>query len=285
MQFCELRECNPFRPAVADVLNFLYDLFTKGKADGSGLGYSSLAVARSALSSIIDFNGLPAGQHPLVKKFLRAAFNLRPTLPKHNVIWDVDHVLTYLKTLMPLHSLTLGLLSQKLNMLLLLLTGQRGQSIFLLDIVNMTLTQSMATFRIAELAKTSRPNAHMPELRLPAYPAEAGLCVVTTLDHYLIRTAVLRGNIKRLFITTRPPYRAVARDTIRRWARTVLVAAGIDMSIFSPHSTRSAATSKAATKLPLKTILATAGWSQVSTFRRFYDRPIVELGLTAGLLP
>ncbi|MPC46370.1 hypothetical protein E2C01_040089 [Portunus trituberculatus] len=42
--------------------------------------------------------------------------------------------------------------------------------------------------------------------------------------------------------------------------------AGIDLNIFSPHSTRSASTSKAALKLPLATVISTVGWSRESTF-------------------
>jgi hypothetical protein len=55
-------------------------------------------------------------------------------------------------------------------------------------------------------------------------------------------------------------------------------AAGVDLSIFSPHSTRAASSSKAATKLPLSTILKTAGWSKGSTFRKYYDKPIKNEG-------
>ncbi|MPC41864.1 hypothetical protein E2C01_035471 [Portunus trituberculatus] len=51
-------------------------------------------------------------------------------------------------------------------------------------------------------------------------------------------------------------------------------AAGIDLTIFSPHSTRSASTSKAALKLPLSTILSTIGWAKESTFTKHYQKPI-----------
>ncbi|MPC98110.1 hypothetical protein E2C01_093462 [Portunus trituberculatus] len=54
--------------------------------------------------------------------------------------------------------------------------------------------------------------------------------------------------------------------------------AGIDLSIFSSHSTRSASTSKAALKLPLATIISTVGWSRESTFTRFYKKLISYLG-------
>ena len=51
--------------------------------------------------------------------------------------------------------------------------------------------------------------------------------------------------------------------------------AGVDMSMFTPHSLRSASTSAAGfANLPLDTILRTAGWSKEDTFRKFYERPV-----------
>ena len=49
------------------------------------------------------------------------------------------------------------------------------------------------------------------------------------------------------------------------------------MSPFKPHSTRSAATSKAKRAcVPLTDILKHAGWSNHRTFDRFYNKPVVK---------
>ena len=56
-------------------------------------------------------------------------------------------------------------------------------------------------------------------------------------------TANLRGNITRLLITTTKPYKTASQGTLERWIKTPLQSAGINMSIFTPHSTRSASTS------------------------------------------
>ena len=55
-----------------------------------------------------------------------------------------------------------------------------------------------------------------------------------------------------------------------------LKTAGIDISRFTAHSTRSASTSKAVHKLPLatSTILKTVDWRH--TFATFYKKPICE---------
>jgi hypothetical protein len=60
---------------------------------------------------------------------MKGIYTLRPALPRYNVTWDVNVVLKYLKGLSPLESLSLLQISQKLLMLLLLLSGQRGQTI------------------------------------------------------------------------------------------------------------------------------------------------------------
>ena len=54
----------------------------------------------------------------------------------------------------------------------------------------------------------------------------------------------------------------------------MLAQAGVDTSKFSAHSTRAASTSKAAVSLPVDVILATAGWTNESTFRKFYNKPV-----------
>ena len=65
------------------------------------------------------------------------------------------------------------------------------------------------------------------------------------------------------------------KDTISRWLKQVMTAAGSDASIFKPHSTRSAPTSAAkVADVPLDEIMATAGWRSSSVFPVFYNKPL-----------
>ena len=50
----------------------------------------------------------------------------------------------------------------------------------------------------------------------------------------------MRKDVKKLFISFHKRHKAVSKDTISRWLKCVLEEAGIDMSIFKPHSTRAA---------------------------------------------
>ena len=119
-QFSTKRSCDPLQPNVTDVIEFLTELFQ------SGIGYSCLNTARSALSSVIIFSdNTPDGSHPLVARFMKGVFERRPSLPKYTSTWDVNVVLTFLRTFKDVQSLSLKELSWKLAALLMLLSGQR----------------------------------------------------------------------------------------------------------------------------------------------------------------
>lgn len=270
LTFCENRGTQVFQPMIGEVLQFLHTLFLDDK------GYSVINTARSALSTFIRIDGNPVGQHPFVTRFCKSVFNQRPCLPKKGVIWDVEVVLTYLRTLSPVKWVSTKLITHKLTMLLLLLSGQRGQTIHLLDTRNMTLTKSKLKFRIGDLVKQTAPNRHVNELAFRAYAPDRRLCIITVIEEYLRRTRPARGSCTNLLLTYGKPVKAASRDSIRRWTREVLKSAGIDTSIFSPHSVRSASTSKAVLRLPLNTILQTAGWTRESTFRKYYKKDITE---------
>ena len=77
-----------------------------------------------------------------------------------------------------------------------------------------------------------------------------------------------------MFISYVKPHKAISRDTLRRRRRNILEQAGIDLSVFSSHSTRSASTSYAKNYLSLETVLKTAGWSMANTFDKFYNLPV-----------
>ena len=52
---------------------------------------------------------------------------------------------------------------------------------------------------------------------------------------------------------------------------------GIDITIFTAHSTRSASTSTADNMgLSIKDIQKAAGWSGDSTFRKYYNLPVLK---------
>lgn len=87
LNYCCERELDSLHPSLADVIQFLTSLFERS------LSYSSLNTARSALSTIITVDGMSIGNHPLVVRFLKGVFNLRPPVPRYKGVWDVLYLL------------------------------------------------------------------------------------------------------------------------------------------------------------------------------------------------
>ena len=255
-----------------DTVQFLMTLVNKG------LSYSTINTARSALSNIItEGECVNFGSHQVVTRFMKAVFETKNPVPKCTTTWDVSTVLKYLATLHPNSAISLKSLSLKLVMLLLLLSGQRGQTIYLLSLDGLNITEDTCNFQLLEHIKTSKPGGMATILTFKKYTENQSICPLLTLKEYLVRTKQLRKEEKKLFISFQKPHKAVSRDTISRWVKMGLSAAGIDTTVFTPHSTRAASTSKAkARSVPMDVIMSLAGWSKATTFQRFYNKEIVN---------
>ena len=268
-EFCCKQKIDPVRPTLTMVLDFLTDLYEQGQQ------YSSLNTARSALSSVIVLSGeVPIGKHPLVCRFLKGVFQERPALPRYVDTWDVGLVLNYVKNQYPLEKLGLKELTLKLVMLLSLLSGQRTQTLQQLCIKDVVMRDSDCLIHISTPLKHTRPGVHQPPIRLPKYN-DSRLCVVHTLCCYLERTMTLRDSETRLLISFCKPHQGVSSDTVSRWIKSVMTAAGVDTTRYKSHSTRAASTSAAARAgVPVDNILSCAGWSNCETFARFYKKQL-----------
>ena len=265
--FCKKRKMDPLVPNTNTAIEFLTDLFEKG------CGYSALNTARSALSTL---NGI--GSDPLVCRFIKGVFNLRPIRSRYNYVWDVSTVLNYLRSLSPARDLNLFMLGAKLLMLCALVTGQRCQTLhaMTMDKDNMCISGNKAVFRIVNLLKHNSPSNPQTDVTLHSFAEDKRLCVLTYLRIYLKRTRALRSSNK-LFISTHRPHAGVTKDTLSRWIKLVLSKSGIDTTIFKAHSTRAASSSSAAKNIDVWHVLKTAEWKRESTFARFYKKPIISV--------
>ena len=154
-------------------------------------------------------------------------------------------------------------------MLLALLSGQRCQTLHLLSVSCMALKHDSCTFtthsQTFEDLSTRKP--------FTAYSPDSHLCPVVCPSEYVKRTSELRKGSDQLLLSFQKPYQPVSTDTISRWLKTVLAKSGIDTSVFKGHSTRAASASVAAVcKVPLSTIMDNAGWSNATTFKKFYQK-------------
>ena len=136
-------------------------------------------------------------------------------------------------------------------------------------------TPTEVVFFIDELLKQHRPGCTGLQLKFPAYPADARLCLASHIRHYVKVTARIRGMERYLLVTHKRPHHRVTVQTISRWLRVVLGKSGIDTNVFKSHSTRAASTSAARVmEVPMDQILATAGWANEAVFQRFYNKPV-----------
>jgi len=260
------------QPSLTDAADFLVKLHSV-----DNLGFSALNTARCALSCFLPYyDGQSFGKHETIKRLMNGIYNRKPPKPKYSHAWDVSIVLKYLLTLSPLHSLNLKMLTHKLAMLLALVTGQRCQTIVNLDLNCLSeSSDSELIFTFDTLLKHSRPGISSQRIVLSSYPHNVDLCVVTVLNEYIKQTEPLRGDESKLLISYVKPHKRITTDTLSRWLKFVMHLAGVDTAIFHAHSCRSASTSKVQrSDVPIDIILTAAGWSRVTTFRQYYDKPL-----------
>ena len=91
-----------------------------------------------------------------------------------------------------------------------------------------------------------------------------------------IQVASYRAH-EELFLSLVPPYKPVGPKTLARWLGHLLGLAGIDTSIFAPHSSRSAsAAHHKQNDMSVTQICKLADWSQSSgVSKTFYDRYVL----------
>jgi len=217
---------------------------------------------------------MDVGKHPLVARVLKGAFHARPPLPRYTATWSVQVVLDQILQWGDTKSLQLKLLTFKLVMLMSLARPSRSADLASLCVDKCHFKPEGVSFQPASLAKQSRQGKSLTDYFFASFPDNAELCPVATLRRYQTVTSSLRKDSNKLFVAIVKPHKAVAPCTIARWLKEVLKLSGIDVSIFTAHSTRSASASAAADSgVTTSDILKAADWSAESVFRKFYYRP------------
>ena len=107
---------------------------------------------------------------------MKGIFQSRPKFPKYTEIWDVDIVLSYLKTQSPVANLSLKDLTYMVTMLLL---GQRIQTIQLLDLKDTTMSKTQFMCKGSSKVKRTKPGRHLQDLKFKADAPDRQLCIYT----------------------------------------------------------------------------------------------------------
>ena len=211
------------------------------------------------------------GDLPVVSRFMKGIFRMKPPTPRLSSTWNVKGLLEFLATLDPPSDLTLKILSLKLTALLALTSSASAHELVKVDLAFASIKSYSWEFTLAKHTKVSRPGHTTRKIYLPAYPDNPKICVVRALQKYRSRTEKRRQS-SRLLISFVSPYKPISSQTMSRWLRKVMQLAGIACH-FTGHSIKSASTSAAAQAgVPLESILIAADWSLFETFKRFYLR-------------
>lgn len=109
---------------------------------------------------------------------------------------------------------------------------------------------SLLKFRNNKMVYSSKPRKnHTKEalvgLFLDELAQDPALCPVKAWQAYIERTKLVSQTGDGVFVSARAPYKEVSVDTLANDTLAVMSAAGIDISHFKAHSTRTVAASKA----------------------------------------
>ncbi len=217
---------------------------------------------------------------------MRGIFRMRPTLPRYAFTWDPELVLNLLQTWGPSQFLSLKNLSFKLVTLLALCQPKRVSELAAFDLSFVQKSDAAWCFHLPLMTKTRKIGALPDKAVYSFFPLDSILCPVRTLQEYEARTASFRASTSALLLSYRAPHKPITSQTVSRWITSTLASAGIDVTVFKAHSTRSAATSKVlSTGFPLQKVLQAGAWSDKSnTFARFYFRPSTVQSTFSGHL-
>lgn len=268
--FCYEQKHDPWGYKFNIFISFINKELTNNKS------YSSINTCRSALSFVLPVN---KADETLIKRFFRGIYNQRPPRPKYDTTWDPYPVLCFLEKMFPHTNLNLEQLSQKVVTLLALISAHRVQTFAKIMLHNIHNYDDRIEIIIPDFIKTSGKNKFQPLLKLPFFKERPGLCIASTILHYIDKTSDLRRtDEKNLIITHKKPHHPATSQTISRWIRSTLKAAGIDTNKYSSYSTRHAATSAAyRAGTNIEEIRKRAGWTQTSqVFNIFYNKPITS---------
>ena len=262
MNWCITRETDPAEAPLAKVLEFLSHLFRE-----RGLAYRTKNCYRSAISSFhAPIDGSNVGKHPLVSRFLKGVFNLRPPLPKYTFFWDIKTVLDHLSSWHSPKMLDLKQLSVKTVTLLAINCNEKSSVLTSLDLSQHWSSDSKVVFWSGKLLKQSNPSKPFKKFEVQL-DQDARICPFVHLKECIDRTSLLRQNATQLFISYVNPHKPVTSSTLAKWMLNALKQSPVDVDKFKAHSIRGASTSIAVNMcVSINDIISTADWTNIRNF-------------------
>ncbi|CAM4733226.1 unnamed protein product [Leuciscus chuanchicus] len=295
--WCSDHRLDPVNCPIGTVLEFLQDRFT------AGLTPSTLKVYVAAIGAYhIPLGGMSVGKDPLVSRFLRGTWRLRPAVRSRVPPWDLSIALQGLSLapFEPIEEVPEKFLTLKALFLFAISSLKR-----IGDLQALSVAPSCLEFAPGMVKAFLHPRpGYIPKVPtnvarpivLQAFcpppfqnadqEANNLLCPVRALDAYVHRAALWRKS-DQLFVCFGSPNKGgpVSKKRMSKWVVEAISlayeAAGqpSPLAVWS-HSTRSMAASKALKSgVSLQDVCDAAGWSSPHTFVRFYS---LDLDSTPG---
>lgn len=242
-----------------------------------GLKSNTLNTIRSALNFFTSKN-LSIGTDPYITQLFRSFYKTRPMHSKYVTFWPVDKLLSFLSEWHPASSLSMKQLTLKTVALLALSSSDRGQTLHSINVEHTDIVDDSVAFVINTKLKTSRRTIKNKIVKCVSTNIPA-LNVGDYVLYYMTKTLtyraaeVAKGEPKptQLFLSWATK-RQVSKQTIARWLKLVLRLAGIED--YAAHSYRGAGLSNAFAKgVTIGQIVRAGDWTNVNTFKRFYNKP------------
>ena len=180
--FCEKYHKKLQEMEFDNIVNFFVEFYDREK---------SLSVVNTAKLAISHHLSFPPykhlSEHPLVDNFFKGLFNLQIPKPKLSLTWDVSRMFRHFDSLETNDKLSDKDLSQKLCMLLLLIGGQRVNTIYNFTVDRMIITDVAVSFAPSQVLKHSRKSKKLDTFNNRAYNANKKVCVLDCLTEYIKR--------------------------------------------------------------------------------------------------
>ena len=284
-------------PEIAD---FLLDMFHKGRAPVTLMGY------RTSIAGTLKFSqGVDYGSDPYLSSLLRSFHRERPRSSLTVPGWDLAFVLWSLSQppFEPLSSgaVPLKLLTLKTVFLTLLASGSRRGEIHALSGSQISHDKQWTYISLrpvpgflSKTALSKTGGTFFDGIRIkslaafvgPDLPVDGKLCPVRALKYYLAKTQEIRVNKARLFISYQEGRsQDISKNTISSWVKKLikLVYKGNNdtartLTGLRTHDIRGmAATLASRGTYRLEDLMDACSWKSHTTFTSFYLKDLSEI--------
>ena len=163
-KFAFCNKVSPAKPPVQVALVFLTSLARRGNS------FHQICVTKSAFLLVINQQqNISVGTIPIVKRYMKGIFESNPTMVKFQFTWNVSLLFNYFHSMLEIHVLGIQKITQKLVMLMTLISGgQRAQTIHSIRVFDIKILDNKVVMLIISLIKQTKSTKYMAP-RVPRY--------------------------------------------------------------------------------------------------------------------